>query len=105
MVCCGNFGASTAPIFDLYWDMPTENDMFDRLIEVDSSMLSAVKYESESRTLEAWFNSGQRWAYHDVPPETFKELLESSSQGSYMRNFIIGCFDEEQISASRKKRG
>jgi uncharacterized radical SAM superfamily protein len=84
--------------------MPTEDNVFDHLIEVDSSMLSAVKYESASRTLEAWFNSGQRWAYHDVPPEVFKELLNASSQGSYMRNFIIGCFDEEQISTGRKKR-
>jgi KTSC domain len=84
--------------------MATEENVFDRLIEVDSSMLSAVKYESETRTLEAWFNTGQRWAYHDVSPEVFKELLEASSQGSYMRSFIIGCYSEERLSSGRKRR-
>jgi KTSC domain len=82
----------------------TEHPNFDRLIEVDSSMLSAVKYDSKNRILEAWFNSGQIWHYHDVPGREFIALLESSSQGSYMRSFIIGEYSETRVKKTSKRK-
>ncbi len=86
-------------------DQPTEADaaILNKLIEVDSSMLSAVKYDPDTQTLEAWFVSGDRWAYHGVPFTEFKALLESDSQGSYMRNYIIGEYDEERLGKKRKR--
>ncbi len=85
--------------------IPTTEDIaiLNKLIEVDSSMLSAVKYNPESKILEAWFTSGARWAYHDVPFRVFKELLESDSQGSYMNSFIIGEYTEENLGKKRKR--
>ena len=86
--------------------IPTAADaaILNALIEVDSSMLAAVKYNPDSKTLEAWFNSGDRWAYEGVPFRVFKELLESDSQGSYMRNFIIDCYPEERLGKAKRKR-
>jgi hypothetical protein len=85
--------------------LPTEADatILNTLIEVDSSMISAVKYDPKTKILEAWFNSGARWAYHDVPFRVFKELLESDSQGSYMRGNIIGEYDEEMLGKKRRR--
>jgi hypothetical protein len=85
--------------------IPTKADkaILNTLIEVDSSMIAAVKYDPATNTLEAWFNSGARWAYHGVPFRVFKELLESGSQGSYMRGNIIGEYDEEMLGKKRRR--
>jgi hypothetical protein len=82
---------------------PADDAILGKLIEVDSSMIAAVKYDFETRTLEAWFNSGARWAYHGVPFREFKDLLESDSVGSYMKNFIIGEYDEELLGKKRRR--
>lgn len=96
-------------LFEDIWDAheppPSAEDaaILNKLIEVDSSMISAVKYDPTTKTLEAWFKSGARWAYHGVPVRVFKELLESDSQGSYMRNYIIGEYDEEMLGKKRRR--
>jgi hypothetical protein len=40
---------------------------------------------------EAVISSGQVWRYCDVPRTVYKELLASSSKGSYMQFCIIGA--------------
>ncbi len=84
--------------------IPTQADaaILNTLIEVDSSMLAAIKYNPDSKTLEAWFNSGDRWAYTGVPFREFKNLLESDSVGSYMRSFIIDCYPDERLKRGKR---
>ncbi len=84
--------------------LPTQADaaILNRLIEVDSSMLAAIKYNPDSKTLEAWFNSGDRWAYTGVPFREFKNLLESDSVGAYMRGCIIGEYPEERLKRGKR---
>jgi hypothetical protein len=83
---------------------PADLELLDKLLEVDSSMISAMKYITASKTLEVWFDSGARWAYFEVPFGEFKGLLEASSKGSYMRNYIIGEYDEERLSKKGRRR-
>ena len=68
------------------------------LHKVKSSMLYAIGYSEEESTLEVVFNKGGIWAYEGVPKEEFDNLLSSSSIGSYMRNNIMDCYDDYQIS-------
>lgn len=77
---------------------------FKRKIAIDSSMLDAIRYNPETQILEAWFNSGKCWEYHDVPENVFEELLESDSKGGYMRDCIIGCYPENQVKSKRHRR-
>lgn len=87
-------------------DSPSKDDskIINTLIEVDSSMISAVKYDPDDKTLEVWFKSGARWAYYDVPFSEFKGLLESDSQGRYMRNNIIDCYSDALLGKKGRRR-
>jgi KTSC domain len=78
-----------------------KNSNFERIIEVESSMISAVKYTPENKTLEVWFNNGQRWQYLKVPQKVFLDLLKSDSKGSYMRDYIIGEYSEMRVRTKK----
>ncbi len=63
----------------------------------NSSMVYAVGYDRETRTLEVVFRRGQIWAYTEVPERVYRALMKASSVGSYLRNSIIGEYDETRI--------
>lgn len=73
-----------------------------KLTTVDSSMIYAVGYDRKTKTLEVVFNSGAVWGYEGVPHKVYKELMEADSKGRFMRNEIIGCYDEYPISKRRR---
>lgn len=72
------------------------------LVQVDSSMIHAVGYDSAKQELEVVFNSGRIWRYTGVPPEVYDELLAAESKGRYMREEIIDCYPDYQVSRRRR---
>ncbi len=74
------------------------------LTTVDSSMIYAVGYDDETKELEVVFNSGKIYRYKDVPLKIYKELLASSSKGSFLRNNVFDCYEDYQVR-SRRGRG
>ena len=83
---------------------PSSEDsaLFNQRLAVDSSMLTAIEYDPQTQTLQAWFTSGKHWLYHGVPPSVFKELHGAGSVGGYMRDFIIDCYRDEQVRSKRR---
>jgi hypothetical protein len=65
-------------------------------VEVESSMIRAVRYHAKDKELEVIFNSGSIWIYSEVPKSTYQGLLKADSKGSYMRGRIIGEYPERQ---------
>jgi hypothetical protein len=65
--------------------------------EVRSSNLSAIGYDSLSRTLAVRFNRGHIYHYFDVPPEIFEGLRSALSKGEYFHAHIRNVFPFEQI--------
>jgi hypothetical protein len=63
-----------------------------QLIQVESSMISAVGYDEESQTLEVVFNTGGVYRYFDVPKDVYEGLLAAESKGRYMRANIIDVY-------------
>jgi hypothetical protein len=59
---------------------------------VESSMIHAVGYDPETRTLEVVFNSGRLYCYENVPPEEYEGLMAAESKGGYMRANIIDMY-------------
>jgi hypothetical protein len=62
------------------------------LVQVESSMISAVAYDDADRSLIVIFNTGQTYVYSDVPRETYDGLLAADSKGSYMKDHIIDFY-------------
>jgi len=64
--------------------------------DVDSSMISAFKYDETARTLDVMFHRTGIYRYFDVLADVVEGLRESSSKGSYMRSMIIDMYDYEK---------
>lgn len=64
--------------------------------DVDSSMISAFKYDPEAQTLDVIFHRTGQYRYFDVPLDVVQGLREASSKGSYMRYAIIDMYSHEK---------
>ncbi|MGA9773656.1 MAG: KTSC domain-containing protein [Blastocatellia bacterium] len=73
-----------------------------KLTTVESSMIHAVGYDQESRTLEVIFTSGRIYCYENVPASEYKGLMEAQSKGQYMRYSIIDMYPCHQLKGSRR---
>lgn len=73
-----------------------------KLITVESSMIHAVGYDAETRTLEVVFNKGNIYRYQDVPPEVHEGLMNAESKGRYMRANIIDVYPYYRVSRRRR---
>ena len=73
--------------------------------QVDSSMIDLVGYDADTEILEVRFiNTGLTYEYYDVPKKIYKQLMESSSKGSYMRDCIIDCYDYDKVKGGRRNK-
>jgi hypothetical protein len=71
------------------------------LTTVKSSMIHAVGYDAERRTLEVIFNTGGIYFYDGVPPEVYAELMAAESKGSYMSLSIIPVYPYSELATRR----
>ena len=69
--------------------------------DVDSSMISAFKYDESTQILEVIFHRTGLYRYFDVPVEEVEGLRGASSIGSYMRSMIIDCYAFERGKSRR----
>ena len=60
--------------------------------DVDSSMISAFKYDPTSQELDVMFTRKGIYRYFNVPLDVVDGLREADSKGSYMRYAIIDMF-------------
>ncbi len=69
--------------------------------DVDSSMISAFKYDESTQILEVIFHRTGLYRYFDVQADVVVGLREASSKGSYMRSMIIDCYAFEKGKSRR----
>ena len=67
------------------------------MINVDSSDLSAVGYDSITGTLTIEFNSGGIYEYYNVPQNIYDGLMNDSSKGKYFHRFIRDVYVTQKI--------
>ena len=58
-------------------------------IPVESEMLEFVRYDEEKRHFDAFFRTGDKYRYFDVPPFEFEGLMSAESIGRYMHKRIL----------------
>jgi hypothetical protein len=64
--------------------------------EVDSSMISAFRYDESAKALEVIFHHTGVYRYFDVPAEVVDGLRQASSKGSYMQSMIIDAYPTQR---------
>lgn len=66
-------------------------------VRVSSTVLAAVGYDEDSRTLEIRFHSGAIYRYRDVPPEVVLELLTAESLGHTFTTTVRDTYGYERL--------
>jgi hypothetical protein len=64
---------------------------------VSSSSVASVGYDPKSQTLELEFHSGSVYEYHEVPPETFRDLMAAPSKGRFFASEIRGQYPSNRL--------
>ncbi|HJQ15776.1 MAG TPA: KTSC domain-containing protein [Allosphingosinicella sp.] len=59
-----------------------------RAARIDSSAISRVAYDDDSRTLSIWFRDTGRYFYHEVPRAAYEALARAPSAGRHFNAFI-----------------
>jgi len=63
-----------------------------KLHPVESSNISALGYDEKTGELHVKFNSGTQYAYAGVPLDTYEELIQAESIGSFFYHHIKGKY-------------
>lgn len=63
------------------------------MIFVDSTNIEAIGYDEERRELHVQFRSGKTYIYGDVSEDTYRELLNADSKGSYLNREIKSNYE------------
>jgi KTSC domain-containing protein len=61
-------------------------------VEVRSSSLARLFYDRRQAILQVEFCDGTQYQYSGVPLETYQNLLQADSKGSYFNHYIRSCF-------------
>lgn len=64
--------------------------------QVNSSMISEVGYDPNTKDLEIVFKSGKKYVYSGVDLCVYEELIKASSVGQYFHSFIRGQYFYEE---------
>ncbi len=65
--------------------------------DVESSMISAFKYDEATGTLDVAFKRSGVYRYYDVPEHVVEGLRKATSKGGYMRSMIIDMYPWEKL--------
>lgn len=72
--------------------------------QVSSSAVDRVHHDPETGTLDIWYKGGDRYSYFDVPPETYRAMLESPSLGAFVNQEIKPHYRYELEPGRRRFR-
>ena len=61
-------------------------------------MLRSVGYDAERRILEVEFHHGRIYQYLNVDENTYRELVEAASIGTYFNDNIRQLFEDVRIA-------
>lgn len=64
---------------------------------VQSSNISSIGYEENSRTLEIEFNTGKIYQYSQVSENVYKALMNAPSHGSYFNANVRSAYPTRQV--------
>jgi hypothetical protein len=73
-------------------------------LDVDSSNLDSVGYDSETKTLEITFHSGQVYQYYHVPKAIFTRLMNAASHGKFHHRNVKWKYNYKNVTDMVNKK-
>lgn len=63
----------------------------------DSSMITSTEYDFDTKVLEVTFNSGDVYAYYDLPETEYNAMVEAESIGKFFNQYIRNDYDWDPV--------
>lgn len=73
-------------------------------VKLQSSLLSAVTYSIQRKTLKVEFTHGETYVYTQVPLAVYQDLVTSDSKGRFFNSEIRDAFPYERLARPKSKR-
>lgn len=67
------------------------------MINVSSSNVNAIGYDSGTSTLRVRFNDGSEYDYYNVPENIYNDFLSAGSPGTFLHQVIKGQFSYAKL--------
>jgi len=67
-------------------------------IPISSSNISSIGYDRQSATLDVEFTSGDVYQYFDVPEHLYHGLMNASSKGQFLNDYIRHSYRYQKVS-------
>jgi len=67
-------------------------------IPISSSNISSIGYDRQSATLDVEFTSGDVYQYFDVPEHLYHRLMNASSKGQFLNDYIRHSYRYQKVS-------
>jgi hypothetical protein len=67
-------------------------------MDMPSSVVSSMHYDSSSSTLRIIYVSGEVYDYLGVPGSIYKAMKSSGSKGTYLNKYIKGHYQFKKVS-------
>lgn len=64
---------------------------------VQSSMMTAIGYDAQQKTLRIRFIQDADYDYSGVPPEIYQGFLSAESKGKYYHRYIKGKYPNKRV--------
>jgi hypothetical protein len=64
----------------------------------NSSNITEIGYQPDSKTLHVKFQGGTHYTYHGVHPTLWEQLRKAPSKGSFIHEFIKGKHETKKVS-------
>jgi KTSC domain-containing protein len=64
---------------------------------VKSSVVASVGYDPQQRRLEVAFHNGRVYAYFEVPPSVYEELVTAESVGKFFNENVKPHYEAELV--------
>ncbi len=72
--------------------------MFMHRTPVTSSNIRSIGYDPQSALLEVEFTSGDVYQYFNVPEHLYRGLMNASSKGQFLSDYIRNSYRYQKIS-------
>lgn len=73
-----------------------------QMLPVESSMMTGVDYDEETRELDIRFASGKTYRYFDVPADVYARLLDAESKGQFFNEEIKDQYRYAEVTKRRR---
>ncbi len=72
------------------------------MLKVDAANIDSIGYYSWQKIFMIQFSNGMKYQYYNVPENLFKELLESTSKGSFIHRKLKGFYRYARVDEFQK---